>query len=74
MLGVDIGTSSSKGVLARPNGELVASAERPHRLSLPRPGWAKHDAEEVWWADFASICSELLEKALPPRNAKNPGA
>lgn len=63
LLGVDIGTSSSKGVLARSDGEVVATAERPHELSLPRPGWAEHDAEEVWWKDFVSICRELLEKA-----------
>ena len=63
LLGVDIGTSSSKGVLARPDGEVVATAQREHELSLPRPGWAEHDAEGVWWADFVSICEELLEKA-----------
>ena len=63
LLGVDVGTSSTKGVLARPDGEVVATAERPHELSLPRPGWAEHDAEEVWWADFVSICQELLARA-----------
>jgi xylulokinase len=62
LLGVDIGTSSTKGVLARPDGEIIAIAERPHELSLPRPGWAEHDAEEVWWKDFRAIWSEL-----PPR-------
>jgi xylulokinase len=63
LLGVDVGTSSSKGVLARPDGEVVATAQREHELSLPRPGWAEHDAEEVWWEDFVSICDELLEQA-----------
>lgn len=63
LLGVDVGTASSKGVLARPDGEVVATAERPHELSLPQPGWAEHDAEEVWWDDFVSICRELLEQA-----------
>ena len=63
LLGVDVGTSSTKGVLARPDGTVLATAERPHDLSLPRPGWAEHDAEEVWWADFVSICKELLGKA-----------
>ncbi|MGI8587392.1 MAG: FGGY-family carbohydrate kinase [Chloroflexia bacterium] len=63
LLGIDIGTSSSKGVLARPDGTLVATAVRPHDLSLPRPGWAEHDAESVWWADFMSICAELLPQA-----------
>ncbi|HLL98343.1 MAG TPA: FGGY family carbohydrate kinase, partial [Rubrobacteraceae bacterium] len=60
---MDIGTSSSKGVLSRSDGEVVATAERPHELSLPRPGWAEHDAEKVWWDDFVSICRELLERA-----------
>jgi len=51
LLGIDIGTGSSKGVLATPEGEVVATAARPHGLSLPRPGWAEVDAEDVWWAD-----------------------
>ena len=63
LLGVDIGTSSSKGALCRPDGECVATAVRPHDTSLPRPGWVEHDAEKVWWKDFKEICSELLEKA-----------
>ena len=63
LLGVDIGTSSSKGVLSRPDGEVVAAAQREHELSLPRPGWAGHDAEGVWWADFVSTCRELLGRA-----------
>ena len=66
LLGIDIGTSSSKGVLATAAGEVLATAERPHELSLPRPGHAEHDAETVWWADFASICRELLERAPTP--------
>ncbi len=63
LLGVDVGTSSTKGVLARPDGEVVATAQREHELSLPRPGWAEHDAERVWWEDFVSVCRELLPKA-----------
>lgn len=59
LLGVDIGTSSSKGVLAQPDGTIVATTQRPHELSLPRPGWAEHDGEAVWWADFVSIAREL---------------
>ena len=62
LLGVDVGTASTKGVLARPDGEILGIAERPHELSLPRPGWAEHDAEEMWWKDFTEICAELLEK------------
>lgn len=60
LLGVDIGTASSKAVLARPDGAVVASAERPHQVSMPRPGWVEHDAERVWWDDVRALCAELL--------------
>jgi xylulokinase len=63
LLGIDIGTSSSKGVLARPDGKVLASCVQTHELSLPRPGWAEHDAEKVWWTDVKAICAELLPKA-----------
>ena len=41
LLGVDIGTASTKGVLARPNGEILGISERPQELSLPHPGWGE---------------------------------
>lgn len=63
VLGIDIGTSSSKGVLAAPDGTIVARAQREHALSLPRPGWAEHDAEAVWWDDVKALCAELVPRA-----------
>ncbi|WP_194818272.1 FGGY-family carbohydrate kinase [Nocardia sp. XZ_19_385] len=62
-LGVDIGTSSSKGVLVRPDGSIVARAERVHGVSTPRPGWVEHDAEKIWWTDFVEIARELVAAA-----------
>lgn len=56
LLGIDIGTGSSKGVLTTSRGEVLAQSEQPHDLSLPRAEWAEHDAEAVWWNDFATIC------------------
>lgn len=63
LLGVDIGTSGTSGVIARPDGEVVATAERDHSVRLPRPGWVEHDAEEDWWNGFVAVCSELLDRA-----------
>ncbi len=60
LMGIDIGTSSSKGVLCTPEGEIVASATIEHDTSFPRPGWAEHDADGVWWGDFVGICRQLL--------------
>jgi len=66
LLGIDLGTMSSKGVLCKPDGDVVATIERPHDVSMPRPGWVEHDAEEIWWGDFMAVCSELLEEAEGP--------
>lgn len=60
LLGIDIGTSSTKAVLAQPDGTIVARTQREHPLSVPRPGWAEHDAEAVWWSDVRAVCAELL--------------
>ncbi|MCW2836505.1 MAG: sugar kinase, partial [Marmoricola sp.] len=51
LLGIDLGTGSSKGVLTTPDGEIVATAVRPRpgSMSMPVPGWAEVDAEGVWW-------------------------
>lgn len=62
-LGIDIGTYSSKGVLATPEGHIVAQHAVPHDLEIPKPGWAEHDAESVWWNDFVSLTKTLLEQA-----------
>jgi xylulokinase len=58
-MGLDLGTASSKGVLVTPEGSVVASAVRPHSMSMPRPGWAEVDAEAIWWADVVALASEL---------------
>jgi xylulokinase len=63
LMGVDIGTGSTKGVLARPDGTLVATASRAHAMSLPRPGWAEMDADRDWWGDAVSVIRELLSQA-----------
>ncbi|MFJ4844495.1 MULTISPECIES: FGGY-family carbohydrate kinase [unclassified Streptomyces] len=58
-LGVDVGTSSSKGVLVDASGAVRATAVREHAVSRPRPGHAEMDAE-VWWQEFRGITRELL--------------
>jgi len=59
VVGVDVGTASSKGVLCTLDGQVLASATRRHQMSLPRPGHAEMDAEQIWWQEVASICREL---------------
>lgn len=60
VIGIDIGTSSSKGVLVDERGVIRARSSRPHDVSTPYPGWVEHDADAVWWQDFTSIARELV--------------
>ena len=57
-LGIDIGTFESKGVLVDAQGRITAQASRPHKMLVPRAGWAEHRADEDWWGDFVHITKE----------------
>lgn len=59
VLGVDIGTSSSKGVLVGLDGTVVRSETREHRVDRPHPGWVEMDAG-IWWEEFTSISRALV--------------
>ena len=65
-LGIDVGTSSSKGVLVDADGTVVARAEVEHATSSPHPGWVEHDAEGVWWHDVVELTRRLLERGDRP--------
>lgn len=64
LVGVDIGTGSSKGVLIETkDGGVLAQATIPHGVSLPHPGWVEQDAEKIWWGEFVQIVQELLQES-----------
>ncbi len=61
LLGIDIGTYETKGVLVTPQGKAIASIAVPHKLLFPHAGWAEHDPEKTWWGDFVTVTRELLK-------------
>ncbi|EPD33341.1 hypothetical protein HMPREF9306_00880 [Propionimicrobium lymphophilum ACS-093-V-SCH5] len=63
IIGIDIGTGSTKGILADCAGNVLHTTIVKHKTSFPRPGWAEHDADEVWWADVVAVCRELTTRA-----------
>jgi len=58
VLGVDIGTSSSKGVLVTLEGHILRSAARAHSVARPFPGHVEMSAD-IWWREFIDIANEL---------------
>ena len=63
LLGVDVGSHETKGVLADVSGAVVASAVLKHEMLYPKPGFVEHDVEKVWWGEFAAICRTLIDEA-----------
>ena len=67
LLGIDIGSSSSKGVLVDLGGRIIAEHSVSHSFDIPHPGWAEQDAEAIWWHDFCLISRALIaEAAIDP--------
>lgn len=58
LLGLDIGTTSTIGILIDSDGRTLALAQRPVTLLSDHPGWAEEDPEQ-WWANVGEICREL---------------
>lgn len=61
-IGLDIGTSSAKGVLVDAAGRVAARASSDYQLHVPRPGWTEQDPED-WWAASQNVLSRLVEAA-----------
>ena len=46
VLGIDIGTTSTVGILIRPPDAVLAMASRPVTLHSDHPGWAEEEPED----------------------------
>jgi xylulokinase len=62
LIGLDIGTTSTIGVLAASDGRIIAERSRPVRLYSEHPGWAEQDPLQ-WWANACAILRELTSVA-----------
>jgi xylulokinase len=58
LAGLDIGTSSVKGLALRQDGTVAARAETAVPLSTPKPGWSEQDPED-WWRAASGVLEEL---------------
>jgi xylulokinase len=61
LLGIDVGTYSSKATLTDLQGAVIKTVAVPHSISTPRPGHVEQDADKVWWQDLCALCRALLE-------------
>lgn len=62
LLGLDIGTTSTKGILLHPEAGITATAEAEATLTSPQAGWAEADPGQ-WWANVATVSRACLAQA-----------
>lgn len=60
VLSVDIGTSSSKGVLVDLSGTVLTTCTQEHAVSRPASGHVEMDAE-IWWDELVRLSRALLD-------------
>jgi len=69
-LGLDIGTTSTIGILIDDEGRTLAVASRPVDLHSPHANWAEEDPAQ-WWANVGEITRELMRSAALAPEAVN---
>ena len=60
VIGIDIGTTQTKGVVIDADGGIVKEAAREATLISRRPTWAEEDPRQ-WWDNTVEIVRELLD-------------
>src|SRR5699024_4926172 len=48
IMSLDLGTTSTRVALLDTQGNTVTVVGREHQQYFPQPGWAEHDASEIW--------------------------
>ena len=61
LLGLDIGTTSTIGIVIDDAGRTLAVESRPVAFHSDHANWAEEDTEE-WWRNVGEICRALVAK------------
>ncbi|WMS43050.1 xylulokinase [Acuticoccus sp. MNP-M23] len=63
VIGIDIGTSGVKAVIADENESVRGEASQPIRVSAPHPGWSEQAPD--LWCEAVATCLDALAAAHP---------
>jgi xylulokinase len=73
LMGIDIGTSGTKGVVVSDDGHLRAASTASYDFARPAPGWTEQ-APNDWWIAARSVIRALLAHAhIAPRDIRGIG-
>ena len=64
LVGLDIGTSGAKCIIADESGRVLASSTQEYPLFTPKPGWAEQNPSD-WWQGVVRGLREITAKVDP---------
>lgn len=65
LLGIDVGTTNTKALLATPDGKVIAQASATYPLLTPRPGWVEQNPED-WWQAVVQAAAQVVRQGGVP--------
>ncbi len=68
LLGLDVGTTSTRAILINENSKLAASSTSDYRLMTPKPGWAEQIPDDWWTASIKTIKDVIKKSNVSPKN------
>ena len=66
LIGVDIGTSSTKTLLVAADGRIVAETTATYPLYSPQPGWNEQAPSDWWQATIKTVRAALKQAGVKP--------
>jgi len=67
LMGIDIGTQSTRAAILDLDGKVVASASTAQDMQTPRPGWAEQDPQ-IWWdSTLVNIRKAIQQSGISPK-------
>lgn len=70
MIGLDIGTTSTKAVLFERSGKVIADANEEYPLYTPSASVAEQDPEEIFAAVIAAVAKVMKKSRIEPERIK----
>ena len=68
LIGIDIGTTSTKSVLVDVQGAVLAQAAHEYATAYPHPNWAEQNPDDWWQAVCITVRQLFADSAHAPTN------
>ncbi len=68
LIGIDIGTTSTKSVLVDAQGAVLAQAAHEYATAYPHPNWAEQNPDDWWQAVCITVRQLFADSAHAPTN------